>query len=124
MPAVITPQHHNRIITVRAFIKCLYHATDHGIGKGNRCEIPLYALFPLVVLLNMCEITVGPAPLAGWWEIAEIIGLVARWQLNLFNGKKIKILFRHEPRLMRSIDATGQEEWLVMLFLKLLTNPF
>jgi hypothetical protein len=123
MPAVIAPEHDDRVVALRALFERIEHATEHRIGEVNRREIGLDALLPLLVLLNVRKVAIPRESLACGRQIIDIIRFVTGRKLDAFERKRLEILLRHKPRLMRPVDATGEEERLVLRTLELLANP-
>ena len=84
----------------------------------------MYAFFPLVVFLDMWEITVASDALAFGRDVIKIVFLVTGRKLDGIERKGFEIFFRHKPRLMRTIDPAGEKERFVVFFLKLFAYPF
>ena len=74
--------------------------------------------------LNVGKVAIGAALLTGRRQVVQVVFLVARRQLNVLDRKEIKVLLRHKPRLVGTIDAAGQKERLVVFLAKLLADPF
>ena len=123
MPAVIGPERDDGVVGVGPFLQSIEHVAEHGVGKVNGGEVTLHGRFPLLVLTDVGEVPVGPAAFAFGRQVVEVVGLVAGRQLDGVQRKRLEIFLRHEPGLVRAIDAAGEEEGAVMFFGELLADP-
>ena len=123
MPAVIGPERDDGVAGVGPFLQSIEHVAEHGVGKVNGGEVTLHGRFPLLVLTDVGEVPVGPAAFAFGRQVVEVVGLVAGRQLDGVQRKRLEIFLRHEPGLVRAIDAAGKEEGAVMFFGELLADP-
>ena len=89
----------------------------------DRGEIRLNALLPLAVLLDVREVAVAGNFLAHGRHIVEVAFLHTGRELDGFERERLEVLLRHEPRLVRTVDAAGQEERLVVLAGELFADP-
>ena len=110
MPAVIGPERDDGVAGVGPFLQSIEHVAEHGVGKVNGGEVTLHGRFPLLVLTDVGEVPVGPAAFAFGRQVVEVVGLVAGRQLDGVQRKRLEIFLRHEPGLVRAIDAAGKEE--------------
>ena len=46
MVAMIAPKNHNRIIGIRALLEGIEHATNHGVGIADTCEVAMNRIIP------------------------------------------------------------------------------
>ena len=113
MPAVIAPQHDDRVVTIRSVFERIEYATYHCIGESDRRQIALNSLLPLVVFSDVRKVAIGTAFFSSRRQVVQIVLFVSRRQLNVLDGERIEVLFRYKPRLMRSIDSASQKEWLI-----------
>ena len=89
----------------------------------DRGEIRLNALLPLAVVLDVREVAVAGNFLAHGRHIVEVAFLHTGRELDGFERERLEVLLRHEPRLVRTVDAAGQEERLVVLAGELFADP-
>ena len=82
VPTVVRPQYNNRVFRVWAVFKRVQYATEHRIGKMNGRKITLYPLFPLALLLDVSEVSIGTSALSCRWKIIQIVFAVTRWKLD------------------------------------------
>ena len=123
MPAVIGPERDDGVAGVGPFLQSIEHVAEHGVGKVNGGEVTLHGGFPLLVFADVGEVTIGPAAFAFGRQVVEVVGLVAGRQLDGVQRKRLEIFLGHEPRLVRAVDAAGEEERAVVLFGELLADP-
>ena len=79
MPAVVGPEHDDRVLGVRPLLERIEHKAEHRIGKVDRREIALDRCLPLLVFADMVEVAVGATPLSFRRQVIEVIRAVARW---------------------------------------------
>ena len=123
MPAVVAPKNDDGVVAMRTFIEGIEHAAEHGVGEMDGGEVGLDALFPLAVFLDVGKVAVAGELLACGGDVIKIPGLVAGAGLDRFEWKGFEVSFGHEPRFVRTVDAAGKEEGLVVGALELLADP-
>lgn len=123
MPAVVGPEHDDGVVAVRARVERVEHAAEHRVRECDRGEVALDRLAPLPVLADVREVAVRSAPLARRRQVVEVVRLVARRQLDRFERKEIEVLLRHEPGLVRAVEAAREEEGLFVCARELLADP-
>ena len=123
MPAVIGPERDDGVVGVGPFLHSIEHVAEHGVGKVNGGEVTLHGRFPLLVLADVGEVTVGTTAFACGRQVVEVVGLVAGRQLDGVQRERLEIFLGHEPRLVRAVDAAGEEEGAVVFFGELLADP-
>lgn len=123
MPAVVAPEHDDGVVAMRALLQRVEHAAEHGIGEMDGGEVGLDGFFPLPLRLDVLEVAVARDASALGGQVIDIVRLVAGRQLDALEREGLKVLLRHEPGLVGSVNAAGEEEGLLMLAQELLTNP-
>jgi hypothetical protein len=120
VPAVIPPQHDDRVFRIGRSIEAVDQTADHRIGVGNRGEIRLNRFSPSAGFHHGAVIAV-------WFrhfhacgrDILEVIILVWR-QLDLVEGMHVEIFAGNVPRHVRLVQPNRKEERLVLRLLKLI----
>ncbi len=107
-----------------AVFEGIQHAAEHRVGKVNRSEVALDSLFPLTMIADVSEVTIGSAFLSCWRQIIEIVFAIAGRKLNRIERKGLEVFLRNKPGLVGAIDTTGEEEGLFLFAGQLITNPF
>ena len=65
----------------------------------------------------------GVGALGDTWEVVEVVGFEAGWELDVFERKEVEVLFGDEPGFVGAVDSGGEEEGFGVLFCKLVADP-
>ena len=84
---MIRPEHHDGLVALGALLQRLQHPSEHGVGEVDRGEVALDSLLPLVLFLNVLEVAIGATALPLGGQVVQVIGLVARRELNFIEGE-------------------------------------
>jgi len=116
LKAVVVGKNDDRVVAIRTLFEGIEHAPDLLVDVRGRCINRLDRFFPHAGRYYRRVFTaIGGDPAAWLRHIFQIVGTVARRQLNGFQRELIVITFGHGPRSVGPIKTAHHEKRPVVL---------
>ena len=113
---MVRPEDNDGVCRVRTGVQRIEEQADHRIGVGDRGQVALHALTPLIGRQDV--LVVVPAPVSDldppFGDVLEVVCDELR-ELNRIERKHLEVLPGDVPGKVGAVNADGQKERLLVL---------